>query len=206
MVAYECKQLLCSNGQKATDALRADFDETVNGVNGILKQLGDSMQSPGKKWVTSSVYDIGDIVSLGQVLYIAKKVNNGKQPSVYRNDWAVFKLPFTQNQGKVKAYCIFKTDGTIIKSMNIRSVLEYTGSTFIFYFTNNVDTHPIVMPGLVESSLDEDLMLSIINVSNIKVHTKIVSVPNDQESITTRLADNDDRIITFICYSSGNVL
>ena len=206
MTQDNCDRILCENGQILTDALRGSYESTVSGVNSVLKQLAEGTQSPGKKWVISAEYKIGDIISLNQVLYIAKKDNTGKSPAIYRTHWGVFKLPYSQNQGKVKAYCIFKTDGTIIKSMNFASVTEYSNSRFNFNFTDNITPHPVVAAAFVETSLDEDLILSVIKSETNRIQTQIVGVNIDQTSLITNISDNDDRIITFICYSTSNVL
>lgn len=208
MTEYDCDKLIGSKVDFLHLALRGSKETVLGMGKSFLGQIADGIKTPAKKWLNSQEYKEGDIVSLNNILYIALTNNINQNPLSMRFAWKIFKLPYTQNQGKVKAFCVFKTDLTILSSYNIAAITEATNSEYTITFTTPI-VNPISIFGLPESDLDEKLYMSSYVFTGYTKHAiraKIVSTNLNQTSLSESVADNNNRYITMIVYSSGDTL
>lgn len=213
MTEYICDQQICSNADTLTALLRADLDDVINGNNSILKSLADATQVPAKKWIKTKQYRAGDIVGFGSKIYISKTDNINKNPLNYRQDWYLYQLPYTQDQAKIKAYVLFKTDLTIIKSYNIQLIEEYSNNLFRIYPITAIDPAPMLIPGIVESALDYNFLLDTGTYSNYSYFdVQLKTTDLDQTQILGLVGSSDPAALinnSYICviaYSTGTTL
>jgi hypothetical protein len=205
MTEYTCDKSVCENVDLLTLLLRYTKEQKVNGIKSVLGILAEGTQTPAKKWVMAGEYKVGDIVSLGNIIYIAVKDNINKSPIIYRDNWLIFKLPYTQNSSKIKAYVLYKTDGTILKSYNIASIVDNGDMKFTINFITNPGLPVICVPGIVESIYDYNYGLEV-ETSSISTTIKVKTTNIDQTSLLNFTTDTNDLYISAIFYSTSDVL
>lgn len=203
MTEYILNQSIIKNTDFLKTALRNEKDTLLNSVKSFRGQLADGIKTLGKKWLKTQEYNIGDIVVLNQIVYICKVSNYNKNPIINRYYWQLYKLPFTQNEGKVKAYVLFKTDLTIIESYNVTSITEYTNMRYLINLTTDLGSEANILTSLIETDIDSKYITGTYLASSNQISLRCWGA-NETGLLT--INDNNNIYICLIVYSTSNIL
>ena len=209
MTEYECDNILCKNGDTLTSLLRGSKEDEISGANSVLGQIADGTNKPGRKWLATVEYNAGDVVSVDNVIFIAKKYTVGKSPKTYKSDWALFQIPYAKAQGLIKAFCVFNGEGTVLQSYNIESLsVNDTYYQFDLTFNTEVNPHSIPICSLPETANDEKLICSVSKFDSDLVRINVKATDIDQTgNVNDPKATFDSAVvITCIIYSTGTDL